>query len=571
MIVIQHNCNGTAVSTIAALEAAIERRAEVACLQEPYVGKKYVISHPGFQIRWPECTKRETRVALAIRNDALDRYVFEEHTDLVDSPHVQCLDVWETANRRKVRRTRLINIYNKARAQGGGYTIDNIEVSRLIEGRTILAGDFNARSPAWDPWVAGRQNAGTTERLIERHELIVNNNDYQPTRCGKNCRSIIDLTLSTRRVGALVTWEIDENLATTSGHEVIVFEWMPLSTGTSERRKNATQNWNIGRLCAQEQALKAANEQWLELSENRPPINAWATTPTELEAEALWIQDSLKAVLDSHAPNGTPRTRSKRWWTDEIKQQRRLFGSARRAHNDGRISFDEYRQVRNDYYTYVRKAKRLAWERFLEDVFPPDEGSKIAPDPARCWRALRYTKPQVPSHTPAIKVGGTIGQPDRVAATAEEKEEIFMAQAFPPQAVDNEDIQIPDTSAGVSAKQVREALFTQSVSKAPGVDGIGFKALRLLWRWAEDRVTALVQGCIRTGFHPCTWKTAKGILLRKQGKPTYTAAKAYRVISLLNCLGKVVERAVATWIASHCEANEIFHRGQFGCRRGRGS
>ena len=93
MIVIQHNCNGTAVSTIAVLEAAIERGAEVACLQEPYVGKKHAIGHPGFQIRWPECAKQDTRVALAIRNDALDRYVFEERTDLVDSPHVQCLDV----------------------------------------------------------------------------------------------------------------------------------------------------------------------------------------------------------------------------------------------------------------------------------------------------------------------------------------------------------------------------------------------------------------------------------------------------------------------------------------------
>jgi hypothetical protein len=151
MIVTQHNCNGTAVSMIAALEAAIERGAEVACLQEPYVGKKYVISHPGFQIRWPECAKRDTRVALAIRNDALDRYVFEERTDLVDNPHVQCMDVWETTNRRKLRKTRLINIYNGARVQGGGYTIDHMDMTGLIEGRTILAGDFNARSPSWDP------------------------------------------------------------------------------------------------------------------------------------------------------------------------------------------------------------------------------------------------------------------------------------------------------------------------------------------------------------------------------------------------------------------------------------
>ena len=44
----------------------------------------------------------------------------------------------------------------------------------------------------------------------------------------------------------------------------------------------------------------------------------------------------------------------------------------------------------------------------------------------------------------------------------------------------------PNPVADVSAKEIREALFAQSVKKAPGVDGIGFKALRLLWRWAED-------------------------------------------------------------------------------------
>ena len=43
------------------------------------------------------------------------------------------------------------------------------------------------------------------------------------------------------------------------------------------------------------------------------------------------------------------------------------------------------------------------------------------------------------------------------------------------------------------------------------------------------------------------------------------------MISLLSCHGKVVETAVATWIASYCKTNEVFHRGQSGCRRGRGT
>ena len=127
MIVLQHNCNSTAATTTAALEAAIERRAEVVILQEPYVGRKHQISHPGFQIRWPEGEKREIRVALAIRVDVLDTYVFEERTDLVDHPCVQCLDIWETQRRQKVRMTRVVNIYNRARMDGGGYAINRID------------------------------------------------------------------------------------------------------------------------------------------------------------------------------------------------------------------------------------------------------------------------------------------------------------------------------------------------------------------------------------------------------------------------------------------------------------
>lgn len=33
----------------------------------------------------------------------------------------------------------------------------------------------------------------------------------------------------------------------------------------------------------------------------------------------------------------------------------------------------------------------------------------------------------------------------------------------------------------------------------------------------------------------------------------------------------MVEKAIATWIASFCERGDVFHKGQFGCRQGRGT
>jgi hypothetical protein len=273
------------------------------------------------------------------------------------------------------------------------------------------------------------------------------------------------------------------------------------------------------------------------------------------------MQGSLTAVLDKHAPPKPFRPGSKRWWTDEIKRERKKFSMSKRGLKSGEISFEGYRQIRNEYYRQIRRAKREAWERFLEGVLPTDEETQNTADSERCWRALRYSKPQTPSYTPAIKTFTDDGQLRSVAASAEEKEDVFMRQAFPRQETTDVGTATPNTTARVGAREVHEALFAQSTKKAPGVDQLGFRALRLLWSWDADRMVAIVQGCIRLGHHPRVWKTAKGILLRKQGKPSYAIAKAYRVISLLSCLGKVVEKVAATWIASYCETNRVFYRG----------
>ena len=47
------------------------------------------------------------------------------------------------------------------------------------------------------------------------------------------------------------------------------------------------------------------------------------------------------------------------------------------------------------------------------------------------------------------------------------------------------------------------------------------------------------------GFYPKKWKECLGVMLAKPDKPNYLILKAYRIISLLNCLGKVLERIIA--------------------------
>jgi len=59
------------------------------------------------------------------------------------------------------------------------------------------------------------------------------------------------------------------------------------------------------------------------------------------------------------------------------------------------------------------------------------------------------------------------------------------------------------------------------------------------------------------------------VVIPKPNKPDYGVAKAYRVITLLNCLGKVVEKVAANAVAEECERRRLLHNGQFGCRKRR--
>ena len=87
----------------------------------------------------------------------------------------------------------------------------------------------------------------------------------------------------------------------------------------------------------------------------------------------------------------------------------------------------------------------------------------------------------------------------------------------------------------------------------PGDDHISAGILKVFWEWDRQRIVQLVRACIRLGHHPELWKTAKGIVIPKPGKPDYSKVQAYRVICLLDVFSKLVERMAGHLIADHLE------------------
>src|SRR6267378_4077628 len=585
MIVVQHNCRKAYPVTIAAFEAAIQLQAGLICLQEPYVARGF--QHPGFAIYWPEeGEQRDRRVAIGVRRDLQDTLNFDLCTDLIDHPYIMVIDIWEldnSAQRKKTRRTRIINCYDnwigenlvwQGESTRRRRASEDAKWEELLEGRTALVGDFNAHSQMWNLRAGGRRNAAVLESLIENFGLYLNNNTDEATRPKASPgTSIIDLTLTTMEMGPLPAWGVNKEVATGSDHELIEFTWEDQDKrldgqcreGDAGEDSEVT-GWDIKGLIDDKEALEKAEQSWREITAGRPTLTDQCTLG-EVEEEAWWVQEMLSTVLNRHAKALRVTSRSKRWWGEEIKKSRRAYAQARRSWRAGLVSAEELKAIRNDYYRGIRKAKRKCWESFLvgADENEPQGGAAAT---TRCWKALRYASPRTMCTTPALK--GLLG---RVAVSTEEKEALIREDMFPPRPGGGAQPYVPPGTAHqhVGEAQVYDALFTQAVQKAPGIDRLNFRAMRLLWRWDSVRVVGLARQCIRLGVHPLAWKTARGILLQKPGKPPseYSKTKGYRVISLLSCLGKVVEKVAAEAISRYCGAKGILHSSQMGSRKQR--
>jgi hypothetical protein len=91
--------------------------------------------------------------------------------------------------------------------------------------------------------------------------------------------------------------------------------------------------------------------------------------------------------------------------------------------------------------------------------------------------------------------------------------------------------------------EIWEALHKGSNTSAPGLLGIRYKLLKWAFLANPDYILCIFQSCLNLKHHP--WHSSKVIVILKPNKPDYGIAKAYRPISLMECLGKVLEQVIA--------------------------
>ena len=550
MRVLQHNCRRSGENWRMAAKTAKELDCELILIQEPPQGRAAAaMGDPGYRIYKSE------KVWTAWRVDSTAQW--DVQTDI---PGGQERDVHIVTRKRRGQEWRFVNVYEDKGKNPT--TMTALPWEQIITRRTIVAGDMNAHHPMWS--VGGRstvRNAGTILKLIEDHGMTIANTQ-EATRYPdgeKGQPSNLDLQLTTEDI-EITNWAVVED-ETISDHALIVFDAGPEEL--SHRERAAFTGWKYEPLDSEKK--REARERWTERAQGRSPLTE-DSSHQDVEGEALWIQENLTGAMDELFKKRRTCARSKPWWTPNIAERRRVASSIRRAFRRGEATREEKLREEKALHKEIRKAKSDHWNRFLQEAGENE-----------VWTAAGYRKRGPTGPTPALT-----DETGQVATTREEKERMLRKQAFPPKQTAGEaageEEEDPDDSDQddeetlplwdkISEGEVQEAIFGQSTGKSPGPDRLSFKAIRMLWEWDPDRITALVRAAVRTGVQPAAWKKTRAVVIPKPSKPDYRKAKAYRVIALLNCLGKVVEKVVATRISNFVEEKGAMHPGQFGSRQ----
>lgn len=219
--------------------------------------------------------------------------------------------------------------------------------------------------------------------------------------------------------------------------------------------------------------------------------------------------------------------------------------------------FEEMRQKRRRWTKSIEKAKAAHWKAFLDKA---GEG--------HLWKAASYMGPRADyANIPALKVDS------KEIADNQDKANVFMDTFFPTMADPVEKPVTPQREEiswePISKLEIVKALKAAKGTTVPGEDGIPTLVWKKLWKYVREAVLSIFIASTQLGYYPMQWKRAIIIVLRKPNKPDYSNPGAYRPISLLNTLGKLLEAVIAKQLSYYAETYGLLPDTQFGGQPGR--
>jgi len=292
--------------------------------------------------------------------------------------------------------------------------------------------------------------------------------------------------------------------------------------------------------------------------------------PSDLYSTVADFTARLKKSADVcfGSPSTSSRKSKKRtpWWNEDcqsaVGDRRRAFRVFQRRPT--MVNLEKYISLTAIAKDLVNQNKKDSLNNYINTLTHTVPQSQI-------WKKIKAFKSSYTPQEFPLEINNT------AILTAEDKAEVmsefFKTEAFPNDNEFDHDIELacresdPKIGQPICTEEF-EAVMDTLRDSAPGHDNISNKMLKSINPGYKIELLSILNYSLCMGVVPKDWKYGYIILILKPGKPAREPS-SYRPITLLPCLGKLLERILKVRLEHFLENKKLLSPFQYGFRPGR--
>jgi hypothetical protein len=485
---------------------------------------------------------------------------------------------------------RMLNVYNHPKDMAAVRALINNEDT--LPHIDVCLGDFNMHHPLWDPFNNNNRHSALATDLIATLQgllglCLINTSGRACTWSSNNANvrdQVLDLAWVERSRASNAILDIDMMGRFNSDHAVLLLT-LPCNVEAPPLRPTIKRGSKTGYLFS------------MDLCKLFHLLSVSYGSYEDVQRTCDTLYSDLDRIWHKHATNPRPSKHSSSWWNDqcselcarlsilrsslrEMKKKRRfLLHDATRDDLDSDILYlnDDILSTQaitinlaGRLWNCIKRAKRQFYDSQLEHL----TDNKL-------WDMVDWMRPRKTASNIALRdpdSGLVSSDPSKVAEILANQfttrwmgaADLSILQELPPHET--------RTAVAISGALIREALSKNSNSSTPGPDHI-------LWFWLKQAtreipvldlsecgdhtdpirgIRDLYNACLTFGCFPTAFKRSVTVVLPKPNKNDYSHAKSYRPIVLLNCLGKLLEKVIASQMQFDAQVCGLTDELQFG-------